>query len=158
VRGDPVLNAEHTFEHIPDDVFGDAGAPGSFVTTDGSEDSSSSHHRSCQPPVDSTLHPDRHGNCTNVVALAEEIHNSPVALPDLYLFFSQRSQFGSSKSTAEQDRDHSDIPDVTKSFTVRFLKEQLSLLVVEPVSRPGAELLDAFDTSNPGSEFRAQQA
>jgi hypothetical protein len=98
------------------------------------------------------------GTVRTWLPLAEKIHNSPVALPYLYIFFSQRSQFGSSKSTAEQDRDHSDIPDAAKSFTVRFLKEQLSLLVVEPVSRPGAELLDAFDTSNPGSEFRARQA
>ena len=78
-----------------------------------------------------------------------------MALPDLDVFFSQRSQFGSSKSTAEQDRDHSDVPDVAKVFTVRFLKEQLSLLAVEPVSRPRAQLLYAFYPSNPGSEFRA---
>jgi hypothetical protein len=78
-----------------------------------------------------------------------------MALPDLDVFFSQRSQFSSSQSTAEQDRYHSDVPEVAKTLTIRFLKEQLSLLAVEPVSRPRAKLLYALYTSNPGSEFRA---
>jgi hypothetical protein len=56
---------------------------------------------------------------------------------------------------AEQDRYHSDVPDVAKTFTARFLREQLSLLALEPVSRPRAKLLYAFYPSNPGSEFRA---
>jgi hypothetical protein len=47
--------------HIPNDVLGDAGAPGSSVTTDSSKDSSRTHRCSCQPPVYGTLHPDRHG-------------------------------------------------------------------------------------------------
>src|SRR5277367_4809213 len=87
--------------HIPHDVFGDAVSPRSSLTTDGPKDSSSSHRYGCQPPVYSTLHPDRHGNRANVVPLADEVHDSPMALPDLDVFFSERSQIGSSKSTAE---------------------------------------------------------
>jgi aryl-alcohol dehydrogenase-like predicted oxidoreductase len=61
-------------------------------------------------------------------ALADEVHNSPMSLPNLDVFFSQRCYFGSSKTTAEQDRYHSDVSDAAKAFTVRFLKEQLKRL------------------------------
>jgi hypothetical protein len=57
-----------------------------------------------------------------------------MALPNLDVFCSQRSQFGSSKTTPEQNRDHSDVSDVAKAIAARFLKEQLSLFGGEPVS------------------------
>jgi len=69
-----------------------------------------------------------------VVALADKVHDGPMALPNLDVFCSQRSQFGSSKTTPEQNRDHSDVSDVAKAIAARFLKEQLSLFAGEPVS------------------------
>jgi hypothetical protein len=75
--------------YMPDEVLGDAGSPGSSMPTDGSEDPSGSHRRSCSPPVDSTLNPSRHRDRANVIALADKIRNCPMSLPNLDVFFSQ---------------------------------------------------------------------
>jgi hypothetical protein len=76
--------------HIPDDVLGNPGAPGSSVPTDCPKDSSAGHWCSRQPPINCTLDPDRHRDCADVIALADEIHNSPLPLPNLDVFLSQR--------------------------------------------------------------------
>jgi hypothetical protein len=60
------------------------------MATDCPKDSSASHRCSCQPSVYGTLNPERHRNCANVIALADEVHNGPMSLPNLDVFFSQR--------------------------------------------------------------------
>jgi hypothetical protein len=46
-----------------------------------------------------------------MIALANEVHDSPMALSDLNILLSQGRQLGSAQTTAEQDRDHSDVSD-----------------------------------------------
>jgi hypothetical protein len=46
-----------------------------------------------------------------VVALADKVNDSPVALSDLHIFHSQGRQLGSAQTTAKQDRYHSDVSD-----------------------------------------------
>jgi hypothetical protein len=144
-------------DHIPDDVLGDARSPGCPVTTNGPEDSAGRDRHRCQPPVYGTLDPYRHGNCADVIALADEVYDRPMPLPNLNIFLPQGCQLSSAQTTAEQDRDHSDVSDIAKARAIRLLKERLGLLAVELVSRPAAELLYAFDTRDPSSEFRTQQ-
>jgi hypothetical protein len=128
------------------------------VTTDGPEDSSGRDRYSCQPPVYGTLDPDRHLDSADVVALANEIYDSPMPLPDLNIFLSQSCQFRPAQATAEKDRYHSDVSDIAKAQSIRLLKERLGLLAVQPVARPAAELLHPFDSSDSSSKFRTQQA
>ena len=99
-------------DYVPDDVFGYAVAPDGSVTTDCPEHSSGRDARSCQPSVHGILHPDRHGDGPDVVALADKVNDRPMALSDLYVFSAQGRQLGSAQTAAEQDRYHSDIPDV----------------------------------------------
>jgi hypothetical protein len=93
-----------------------------------------------------------------VVALADEVYDCPMALSNLNIFLPQGGQFSSAQTTAEQDRHHSYVSDIAKALTVRFLEEQTSLLAVEPISRPAAELLHAFDSPDSSSKFRTQLA
>jgi hypothetical protein len=92
-----------------------------------------------------------------VIALADEVYDRPMPLPNLNIFLPQGRQLSSAQTTAEQDRYHSDVSDIAKARAIRLLKERLGLLAVEPVSRPAAELLYAFDTPDSSSEFRTQQ-
>ena len=46
-----------------------------------------------------------------MIALADEINDSPVALSDLNIFPSQGRQLGSAKTATEQDAYHSDVSD-----------------------------------------------
>jgi hypothetical protein len=59
------------------------------VTTDCPENSSGYNRCSSEPSIDSTLNPDWHRNCANMIALADKIHNSPMSLPNLNIFFSK---------------------------------------------------------------------
>jgi hypothetical protein len=45
-----------------------------------------------------------------VVALADQVNDRPMALSDLYVFSAKGGQLCSAQTTAEQDRDHGDIP------------------------------------------------
>jgi hypothetical protein len=144
-------------DHIPNDVLGDAGSPGCPVTTNGPEDSSGRDRHSCYPSINGTLDPDRHRDRANVIAPTDEVYDRPMPLPNLNIFLPQGCQLRSAQTTAEQDRYHSDVSDIPKARAIRLLKERLSLLGVEPVSRPAAELLYAFDTPDPSSEFRTQK-
>jgi steroid delta-isomerase-like uncharacterized protein len=77
-------------DYIPDNVLGDSGSPRCPVTTYRPEDSSGCDRYGCQPPVHGTLNPDRHRDCANVIALADEVYDSPMSLPNLNIFLSQR--------------------------------------------------------------------
>jgi hypothetical protein len=48
-----------------------------------------------------------------VIALADEINDSPVALSDLNIFPSQGRQLGSAQTATDQDRYHSDVSDAS---------------------------------------------
>jgi hypothetical protein len=101
-----------TPDYVPDDVFGYAVTPDSSVTTDCPEDSSRRGGCSCQPSVYGILHPAGHRNGADVVALADQVNDRPMALSDLYVFSAKGGQLCSAQTAAEQDRDHGDIPNV----------------------------------------------
>jgi|ERR1017187_5512519 hypothetical protein len=73
--------------HIPDDVFRDSLPPCGSVPADYPEDSAVRDIRYSRPSVDSCLYPDRHRNRADMAALSDEIHDCPVPLTDLDVFF-----------------------------------------------------------------------
>jgi hypothetical protein len=99
--------------HVPDEVLRDAASPGSSVTTDCPENSSARHKCRSQPPVNRILHPDRHRDCSDMIAFTYEIDDRPMSLPNLNIFLPQGCQLRSSKTTADQGRYHGDISDIT---------------------------------------------
>src|SRR3981189_3683968 len=58
-----------------------------------------------RPGVDSSFHPIRDWNGTYMPALAGKIGDAPVLLPLLDVFTPQRSQFRSTQSAAQQNRE-----------------------------------------------------
>jgi len=88
-------------DYLPDDVFRYAFTPDGPVTIDCPEHSSRRNGCSYQPSVHGILHPDRHGDSPDAVALANKINDRPMALSDLYVC--------SAQTAAEQDRYHGDI-------------------------------------------------
>jgi hypothetical protein len=53
-----------------------------------------------------------------MAALSYEIHDCPVAVTDLELFFLQGRQFRSSEATSEQDGDHGHVAGATKALAI----------------------------------------
>jgi hypothetical protein len=81
-----------------------------------------------------------------VTTLSDEIHDCPMSLANLDVFFSKGHQFCSTESASEQDRDHGHVTDASEALAIRFLKEHASLIAGEPVAGPRAQLLHAFDS------------
>jgi hypothetical protein len=92
--------------HIPDDVLRETFAPCGSMPAYCPKDSAVCDTRCRHPPIDCALYPNRHRNRANMAALSYEIHDCPVAVTDLDLFFPQGRQFRSSEATSEQDGDH----------------------------------------------------
>jgi hypothetical protein len=69
-----------------------------------------------------------------VIAFADKVYDSPMALSDLNIFISQARQLSSPQTTADQDGYHGDVSEVAKILAVRFLKKHLGLFAVEPVT------------------------
>jgi hypothetical protein len=51
-------------------------------------------------------------------AFSDEIHDCPVAVTDLDLFFPQGDQFRSSEPASEQERDHGYVTGATKRLAI----------------------------------------
>jgi hypothetical protein len=71
--------------------------------------------------------------------------------------FLRDAKFRSSESASEQDGDHGHVSGAAEAFTIGFLKKQTGLIMVQPVAGPRAELLHAFDSSDPCRQFRTQE-
>jgi hypothetical protein len=63
-----------------------------------------------------------------MATLSDKIHDCPVSLPDLDVFFPKRHQFSSSESASEQDRDHGHVTGATEALAIGFLKKQSGLI------------------------------
>jgi hypothetical protein len=82
------------------------------------KDSAVCDTRCCHPPIDCALYPNRHRNRADMGAFSDEIHDCPVAVTDLDLFFPQGDQFRSSEPASEQERDHGYVTGATKRLAI----------------------------------------
>ena len=67
--------------HSPDNLGAETGTPDPSGLIDGAKESSSGDSRSPHPAVDSSFHPIRDRNGSDVSALADKIGNDPVLFP-----------------------------------------------------------------------------
>jgi hypothetical protein len=81
-----------------------------------------------------------------VIAFADEIHNRPVPLTNLNVVLSEGREFSSSQSAANQHRNHGEVSETAQALPACFLKKQTSLIAIEPVPGPRAQLLHTFDS------------
>src|SRR6185437_16882765 len=75
--------------HIPDHVFREPIAPCGSMPTYCPKDSAVGDTRCGHPSIDCGLYPNRHRNRTDMGTFSDEIHDCPVAVTDLDLFFPQ---------------------------------------------------------------------
>jgi hypothetical protein len=90
------------FDCIPHNVCSHASIPSRFILQNASEHSPLAHARMAEPNINKPLAPCRHGYGSQSSALANQIDNDPVALPQLKLIQSQTHDFRASQSTSEQ--------------------------------------------------------
>src|SRR6266496_5055384 len=92
--------------HVPDNVLGDAFAPYFSGPRHRAKDSSITNPNGCDPEVKRSFHPLRNGNGSYVAALADHVHDDPMALTHLDIIEFQSHEFGSPQSAAEQNGQH----------------------------------------------------
>lgn len=146
-RDDQAAFAGTVPNHIRDYVFRDSFAPCDSVSADCPEYTSVCDIRCCHPSVDSALYPDRHRNRANMATLSNEIHDCPMALPDLDVFFPERHQFRSSEPAPKEDGDHGKVTKATEALpsaggvSLRPFSDQprspVMNFVIEPPRRRG---------------------
>ncbi len=62
-------------------------------------------------------------------------------LPELDVFLLKGHQFCPSESTSEQNGDHGYVTGATEALAICFLKQQASLVAIEPVADPRAKFV-----------------
>jgi len=83
-------------DHIPYDILRDAFAPRRSVTADRPKDPTSGDFGRDHPTIPRLFNPVGHRYSANVAALADQIHNGPMSLPDLLVLYFQGGQLGTS--------------------------------------------------------------
>jgi hypothetical protein len=89
-----------------------------------------------------------------MAALSNEIHDCPVPLSDLEVFLFKSHEFCASESASEQNGDHGYVTGATDALAICFLKQQASLVAIEPVADPTAKLFHAFNSPDSCRQFR----
>jgi hypothetical protein len=79
-------------------------------------------------------------------------------LPDLQVLNNKRRELGTPQPAAYEHGNHCEITNTAQIVTIRFLQQEPSLILGQPVPGAGSKLLYAFDPANSRSEFRAEQA
>ena len=160
VRGD-MLQASSLAagsDHVPDHVLRNTIAPHLSQPGDGSKDFAVTDPSGTRPLVQSGFDPCWNGHGTNVAAFADEINYGPVSLTHLNVVALQADEFGSAKPTTKQHGQHRVIPLGPHAVSPRMFEYFRTLLCAQPIAGTESELLDSFDTADPGSQLGTQQA
>ena len=144
-------------DHVPDNVLGDATAPHLSESGDRSKDFALAHASGSCPLVQSGLDPCGNGHCANVATFADQINHGPVSLAHLGVVELQANQFRSAKTTTKQHGQHRIIALRSHTFTTSVFEYFRTLLCAQPITGTESELLNSFDTADPGSQLRTQQ-
>lgn len=86
-------------------------------------------------------------------ALAYKISNHPVLLPLLEIFHSQRRQFGTPQTTAEENNEPGVVPLAPKTGNVYGLQRTLTLLRRKPITHRQTQAFGPLQGKRP-SEVR----
>jgi hypothetical protein len=97
------------FDRIPHNVCSHASIPSRSILRDASEHSSLAHARMAEPNIYEPLAPCRHRYGSQSSALANQIDDDPVTLPQLKLIQLQTHDLRASQSTSEQQSEYCSI-------------------------------------------------
>ena len=76
-------------DNVPDDVLGDAVPPRCSMSAHGPENPALADLGRDSPTIDRLFNPHGHGNSPHTVALANQVDDGPVSLPDVDVFHFQ---------------------------------------------------------------------
>jgi hypothetical protein len=145
-----------TSNDVPDDIFGNPVTPRRPMAAHRSENSARRYLRQISPSIDCLLDPSRHRNRTDMTAIANQVYDGPVSLPDLQILNSKSRELGPAQSAAYEHGNHCEITDTAQIVAVGFLQQQSRLILGQPVSGVGPQLLYAFDPANACNELRTE--
>jgi hypothetical protein len=114
------------------------------------------HGRIADPDIYKPLAPIRDRHRSYPTALAHQIDDDPVALPQLHLIQSQTRDFRASQSTSEPQSEHCSVSFTLQSVSRNSIQQLLCLIASQPIADLSPELLDSLDSPDAGCEFWAQ--
>src|SRR5215471_1875078 len=116
------------FYHIPDNVLRNSLAPNLPRPAHRTKYLPVRDAGGRRPLVECMLRPRRYWNGTNVPALADQVHNSPVLLPLLHVAHLQPDQLRSADPATEQQCEHGIVALFAKAITMGTAKHVCALL------------------------------
>src|SRR6266568_2812187 len=144
--------------HMPDRLLCDAIAPNAAHFSYSAENPAPVDPSSMEPLVQFRNHPVGNGDRSNVSSLTQQIDNGPVILALLEMVESQTDCLMPPQSACQEQGQKGPIPFSFDTRAVWCLPECRALFSRQPISKPHAQLLDAFDSANAGCEVRAKKA
>src|SRR5450755_3290819 len=87
------------FHHVPDRLWRDPRAPKFSRSAYSAKNRPPCDLGGCGPGVESSFHPNRDRNRTDVLSFADQVCNDPVLFTDLEILCLERDQFGASQAT-----------------------------------------------------------
>src|SRR5713226_2480532 len=144
------------FDRIPNYVGCHSSILSLSILQNPSEEFSLAHARMAEPNVHKSLAPSRDRHRSYPSALANQIDNNPVALPQLQLIQSQTYDFRASQSTSEQQSEHCSVSSTLQSVLRNSIQQLLCLIASEPIANLSPKPLDSLNSPDSSHQFRAQ--
>jgi hypothetical protein len=114
------------------------------------------HARIAEPDIYKPLAPIRHRHRSYPSALAHQIDNDPVAIPQLQLIQSQNHDFRASQSTSEQQSEHCSVSSPLQSVLRNSVQQLLCLIACQPIADLSPKPLDSLSSPDTSHQLRAQ--
>ena len=137
------------FDRIPDYVGCHSTILSRAVLQNPSEHFPFAHFRMAEPNVHKPLAPIRHRHRSYPSALAHQIDNNPVALPQLQLIQSQTHDFRATQSTSEQQSEHCSVSSTLQSVLRSTIQQLLCLTACQPIANLSPKPLDSLTRRMP---------
>src|SRR5579864_1401251 len=137
-------------EHLPDDLFGHCVALYLVASIHRAEYVAVRRAGCASPGVDRDFYPGRRRNSAHAAMLANEVNNTPTAIPLLDVGERQRRHFRSPQPAAEENSKDGTIAQPLHGRDIRRAEERLSLSQREPVTDADANGFRALHASDPG--------
>src|SRR5216683_2148490 len=144
------------FDRIPDYVGCHASILACSILQNPSEQFSFAHARMAEPNIHQPLAPSRDRHRSYASALANQIDNNPVALPQLQLIQSQTHDFRASQSTSEQQSEHCSVSSTLQSVLRNSIQHLLCLIASQPIANLSPKPLDSLNSPDSSRQLRAQ--
>jgi hypothetical protein len=139
-----------SFHRMPDCLGRESITPKFSHAVYATEDDSGFDFRRRGPSVNRLLHPGRYRNSSDVLSLADQIHNDTMFLPNLKILRFKSDQFSASQTTPNQNRKDRLVSFIPETIGRRIPQQSFGVVDAQPISNPHAQPFGALHAADAG--------